>query len=119
MRSSYPGHRDQVHLLVSAGFFDVEREVHGTRISPRDVSARLLSGQWLQEDDDHDVTVMRIVVEGERSGTALRVSYDLHDRYDRGQNISSIARTTGTPARQWLDLWPVELMIAVGSCLPS
>ena len=53
--------------------------------------------QWFQGDDDHDVTVMRLVVEGERDGQAVRRTYDLCDKFDREHGVSSMARTTGYP----------------------
>ncbi len=93
----YPGHRDQIALFASAGFFDEKREVNGSVIRPRDVSAKLLTEQWFQGDEDYDMTVMRLVAEGERNGNSVRVTYDLCDRYDREQGISSMARTTGYP----------------------
>ncbi len=93
----YPGHRDQIALLASAGFFDEERKVNGSLIRPREVSAKLLTEQWFQTEADHDVTVMRLVAEGERGGKPARVTYDLLDRFDRGRGISSMARTTGYP----------------------
>jgi len=93
----YPGHREQIALLASGGFFDQEREVGGTTIRPRDVSTRLLFDQWHQGDDDHDVTVMRLVVEGECDGRSVRRTYDLCDKFDRERGISSMARTTGYP----------------------
>ena len=93
----YPGHCDQIALFASAGFFDEEREVNGSLVRPRDVSAKLLTEQWLQGEEDHDVTVMRLVAEGERNGYPVRVTYDLYDRFDHERGISSMARTTGYP----------------------
>ena len=93
----YPGHRAQVELLASAGFLDHERDVDGTLLRPREVSAQLLSDQWFQGEDDHDVTVMRLIVDGESDGRALRRTYDLCDRFDHERGISSMARTTGYP----------------------
>jgi saccharopine dehydrogenase-like NADP-dependent oxidoreductase len=100
----YPGLSGQVTLFASAGFFDEEREVNGALIYPREVSAQLLTEQWLETEDDHDVTVMRLELEGERSGKPVRVTYDLCDRFDRQRGISSMARTTGYPCpadRRW------------------
>ncbi len=93
----YPGHRDQIALLASTGFFDHEREVGGTLIRPLEVTRRLLFEQWFQGDTDYDVTVMRLVAEGECGGRAVRRTYDLCDRFDREGGISSMARTTGYP----------------------
>ena len=93
----YPGHCDQISLFASAGFFDEVREVNGSLTRPRDLSAALLTEQWVQGEDDHDVTVMRLVADGEKEGRSTRVTYDLCDRFDEQGGISSMARTTGYP----------------------
>lgn len=93
----YPGHRDQVALLASSGFFDEERVVNGIAVRPRDLTSALLAEQWHQGDADYDVTVMRLVAEGVREGDGVRVTWDLCDRFDRERGISSMARTTGYP----------------------
>jgi saccharopine dehydrogenase-like NADP-dependent oxidoreductase len=107
----YPGHRAQVELLASGGFLDREREVDGALLRPRDVSARLLYDQWFQGENDHDVTVMRLVVEGESDGRTVRRTYDLCDRFDHVRGVSSMARTTGYPCTA------VARLIARGRCV--
>ncbi len=93
----YPGHRSQIALLASGGFFDVEREVNGEVIRPREVSTALLFEQWFQGEHDYDVTVLRLVTEGIRQGAPVRLVHDLVDHFDRESGISSMARTTGYP----------------------
>jgi lysine 6-dehydrogenase len=66
-------------------------------IRPRELSTQFLFDQWHQGESDYDVTVMRLVVEGEHEGKAIRRTYDLCDRFDRERGISSMARTTGYP----------------------
>ena len=41
------------------------------------------------------MVALRVVVEGQKSGTAKRVVYDLIDRYDEKNHISAMERTTG------------------------
>lgn len=93
----YPGHRDQLALLAASGFFDEERTVNGVALHPRAVTSALLAEQWHQGEADYDVTVMRLVAQGVREGDAVRVTWDLCDRFDREKGISSMARTTGYP----------------------
>jgi len=82
----YPGHRERVAELASCGFFDEGR---------KEITVGLLAEQWLQTDDDHDVTAMRLEAVGLRGGNPIRVTYDLLDKFDRERGISSMARTTG------------------------
>ncbi len=93
----YPGHCDQISLLADSGFFDEERDANGTVVRPREVTAALLYDQWFQGPEDYDMTVMRLITEGTRQGKAVRVTYDLCDKFDRERGISSMARTTGYP----------------------
>ena len=50
------------------------------------------------DTNDMDLTVMRIIVEGETSGRRLRHQYDLFDLFDCESGIHSMARTTGYTA---------------------
>ena len=40
---------------------------------------------------------MHMVTEGVRNGKSVRLTYDMCDRFDERQGISSMARTTGFP----------------------
>ena len=93
----YPGNREQLELLASSGFFDQEREVNGELVRPLEVTSKLLFEQWHQGPTDYDVTVMRLVFEGQRDGKSVRRTFDLCDYFDRERGISSMARTTGYP----------------------
>ena len=93
----YPGFCKLISVFHSAGFFDKERDADGTVIRPREVTEKLLTDQWFQTAEDHDITVMRLVTKGVRNGKSVRVTYDLYDQFDKQQRISSMARTTGYP----------------------
>jgi saccharopine dehydrogenase-like NADP-dependent oxidoreductase len=41
---------------------------------------------------------MQIVVEGEKNGERMRITWDLFDRYDPQTKVHSMARTTGYTA---------------------
>ncbi len=95
----YPGYAEKIQLLSDNGFFNTEKiEVEGTLVSPLELTSKLLFQQWKQDNNDEDITVMRIVVEGEESGKKVRYSFDLHDEYDRKSGVHSMARTTGYTA---------------------
>ncbi len=95
----YPGHIEKMAVLRETGFFDRDEiEVGGQRIRPLDVTARLLFPKWKLKENDRDVTVMKILVEGVRAGRKMRFTTDLFDRYDAQSGIHSMARTTGYTA---------------------
>ncbi len=95
----YPGHVDLMKTFRDAGFFsNDEIEVKGKKISPVDVTSKILFPQWKYEEGEEDFTVMRVIVEGEEKGKKKRYTYDLFDRYNHTTKTSSMARTTGYTA---------------------
>jgi len=95
----YPGHLEKIVLLKEMGFFDTEKiDFNGNKISPMDMSSRLLIPQWKFEERDRDITVMRIICEGLKDGKKIRYTYDLFDTYDADTKTHSMARTTGYTA---------------------
>lgn len=95
----YPGHIEKMAVFRATGLFDTEEiEIGGTRIRPLDFTARLLFPRWKLKPGEGDLTVMQVVVEGEKDGRAVRHRYDLLDRYDRRTETHSMARTTGYTA---------------------
>ncbi|MFO7894376.1 MAG: saccharopine dehydrogenase C-terminal domain-containing protein [Longimicrobiales bacterium] len=95
----WPGHADRVRLFRDSGFFDKSPlELAGGAVTPLELSARLLVDAWRYEPGEADLTVMRVVVEGEDDDGAVRHTYRLLDRYDPETDVSSMARTTGYTA---------------------
>ncbi|MCR4409718.1 MAG: saccharopine dehydrogenase C-terminal domain-containing protein [Candidatus Saccharicenans sp.] len=95
----YPGHREKMLMLREAGFFDSRPvEVDGQQVRPVDFTARILFSRLELRPGDEDLTVLRVVVEGEKHGRPLRLTFELLDRFDRASGIHSMARTTGYTA---------------------
>jgi saccharopine dehydrogenase-like NADP-dependent oxidoreductase len=95
----YPGHIERIAVLRESGFFSTDGiEIGGARIRPLDFTARLLFPLWELSDDDRDMTVMKVIVEGMIGGGAARYEYDLFDRHDEASGVHSMARTTGYTA---------------------
>lgn len=104
----YPGHIELMRVFREAGFFSKQgvvvpsnRDENGVpggvaRVCPLDVTAKLLFPLWSFEDDDEDLTVMRIVIEGEEDGEPKLLTYNLLD-YAR-DGVMSMSRTTGYTA---------------------
>lgn len=96
----YPGHVEYVQVLKKSGFFDTTKiEVNGNKVSPLDVTSKVLFNEWKLGDTEEEITVMRITLKGENlAGKIEEVVYTLHDQYCRETNTSSMARTTGYTA---------------------
>jgi saccharopine dehydrogenase-like NADP-dependent oxidoreductase len=95
----YPGHIEKISVLRETGFFSHEVvEINGVRLRPLDFTAKLLFPKWKLQPGETDITVMQVIVEGEKGGEKVRYIYDLFDRYDNASCVHSMARTTGYTA---------------------
>lgn len=95
----YPGYANKIKLLADNGFFSTEKiDVQGNQICPLDMTSKLLFEQWKQQEDDEDITVMRIMVEGKKAQKNMRYTFDLYDEYDPVTKTHSMARTTAYTA---------------------
>ncbi len=92
----YPGCIEYLRVLRETGFFSKDEiDVNGKKIKPIDLTAKLLFPKWELKPDEHDFTVMRIIIDGIENGNGKRYVYDLYDRYDTKTKTISMARTTG------------------------
>jgi lysine 6-dehydrogenase len=95
----YPGHIEKMRMLRESGFFSQnEIDINGAKIRPIDLTSKLLFPMWEYSKGEVDITVLRVIVEGAKSGRGVRHTYDLIDRYDASSETSSMARTTGYTA---------------------
>jgi lysine 6-dehydrogenase len=95
----YPGHIEKIAVLRETGFFSQEPvEINGVRIRPLDFTAKLLFPIWKLQPGETDITVMQVIVEGEKGGEKARFIFDLFDRFDSASGVHSMARTTGYTA---------------------
>jgi len=95
----YPGHIEKIAVLRESGFFNTEPiDVNGVKIRPLDVTAKLLFPMWQLKAGEVDITVMKVIAEGQKERRHTRITWDLLDRYDPDTGIHSMARTTGYTA---------------------
>jgi saccharopine dehydrogenase-like NADP-dependent oxidoreductase len=88
----YPGHVDLIIALQQSGFFSTEKMlINGHKISPMQLTSQLLIDQWKLGETEEELTVMKVIVHGERK----RIEYNLYDTFDAATQTSSMARTTG------------------------
>jgi len=95
----YPGYAEKVQLLASTGFFSTDPvDVGGIEVRPMDLTSRLLFDAWRLDEDEDELTVMRVEAEGTMNGAPARLTWDLYDETDRVGRATSMARSTGFPA---------------------
>lgn len=92
----YPGAIEYLRVLRASGFFSYDEiEVKGVKIRPIDLTAKLVFPKWKLKPGEGDLTVMRIIIEGNENGKSVKYTYTLNDRYDAENDTISMARTTG------------------------
>ena len=90
----WPGHAERMNILQESGYFAKDKvKVGDAELSPLEMSWAVL-GKKLSEGDPQDVTVMRVIA---RSETGEFV-YDMVDRYDDTEKVTSMGKTTGYTA---------------------
>ncbi len=116
----YPGHIEKMKVFRETGFFSQEEiEINGTKIRPIDLTSKLLFPKWKLNEGEVDITVMQVIVEGEKDGKKLRYTYDLLDRYDEATGVHSMARTTGYTATMAVRMIAEGLYSKVGMSVPE
>lgn len=116
----YPGHIEKILFLKEAGFFNKEPvQTGGQMIKPIDMTAKLLFSQWKLEPGEKDITIMQIIVQGEKDGKKREYRWDLLDRYDSKTKTHSMARTTGYTATTVLRLLKDGLFDQKGIITPE
>jgi len=94
----YPGYAEKMRMLRETGFFsDTTIEVGGVKIKPLELTSKLLFSKWELKEDEEELTVMRVIVKGEKEGKRLCYTYDLLDYYDKAEKVTSMSRATGFP----------------------
>jgi lysine 6-dehydrogenase len=90
----WPGHLDRVQTLIECGLLkDEPVSIDASKVVPREFLSKLLHP--ILETEVRDVTIIRVVVSGERGESTVRYVYDAIDYYDEKHDITSMARTTG------------------------
>ena len=116
----YPGYGQKIKFLAENGFFDTQKtDINGNSISPLELTSRLLFKQWKLEEDEEDLTVMKIVVKGKKAGKPLCYTFDLYDRYDLETRTHSMARTTAYAASRAVRLLVSGFRIPTGILVPE
>lgn len=92
----YPGHSEYIRVLRETGFFSQDPvEINGLKITPLEVTAKLLFPKWRLDPDEPEFTIMRVKIQGVEDSQRREYVYELLDRFDPKTKTSSMARTTG------------------------
>ena len=92
------GHAEGIGILKECGLFSEEAiNIDGCDIVPRRILEAVLD-ERLFLGEERDVTLMRILVKGSKSGKAARHVFEMEDLYDEKNRFTSMAKTTGFPA---------------------
>lgn len=101
----YPGHINIIKTLSASGFFSDEPiRLNGVDVSPIALTSKILFDEWKLQPNEPEVTVMRVIISGNKNGAAATVTYDLYDEYDPATQQWSMARTTGYTATAGVNL---------------
>ena len=84
---------DQIQGLFEPSWKPID--VNGAKVSPLDLTTKLLFPMWQMHEGDEDFTVMRVIIEGDKGKKRVTHTFDMLDRYDRKTQTTSMARTTG------------------------
>jgi lysine 6-dehydrogenase len=94
----YPGHARSVKALKAWGLFSREPlPVEGKEVIPREFLKTLLDEEW-KLGKEGDVTLMRVVVSGKKSGQPVTHVFEMVDYFDPEKQYTSMAKTTSFPA---------------------
>lgn len=100
----YPGHFAVFEGMKALGLLS-EEPVDG--VVPRELTEKLVDKHL--RDDDTDVALVRVTIDGKREGKPARLVFEVIDRHDPKTGHSAMARTTSYPAAA------VAYMLAAGA----
>jgi len=96
----YPGHVEYIKVLKESGFFSKEEiDLNSTKVSPLEVTSKILFNEWKLGDTEEELTVMRVTIKGKNEdGNLEEIVYNLFDEYCSETQTASMSRTTGYTA---------------------
>ena len=94
--------------------------INGQASSALDVSSQIIFPLWKRQEDEHDMTAMRVVVSGtSKEGKEATHTYELIDYFDPKTNTTSMARTTGYTAVAGVYLLTRNIITSPGLYAPE
>ncbi|WP_298364819.1 saccharopine dehydrogenase C-terminal domain-containing protein [uncultured Lutibacter sp.] len=117
----YPGHVEYIKVLKESGFFSENPIIiNNLEVSPLDFTSKILFNEWKLDENEEELTVMRITLKGTDSkGNSKTIVYNLHDEYCSKTKTSSMARTTGYTATAAANMFLDGLFSKIGIFPPE
>lgn len=116
----YPGHVNLIIALKESGFFsETPVMINGHSVRPIDFSSRILFNEWKLGEEEEELTIMRVILNGKKEGEAETVIYNMLDRYDPVTKTSSMSRSTGYTATATVNMLAAGLFHEKGVFPPE
>jgi lysine 6-dehydrogenase len=95
----YPGYAEKMRMLRETDFFsDKAIDIQGVKVTPLDFTSELLTPHWTLKENESELIIMRVIVQGVKNNQKLRYTYDMLDYFDKKTMMTSMARNTAFPA---------------------
>ena len=95
----YTGYCEKVNFLDSFGLLSRDPvNIKGINIAPFEAFSKIIHPKVRMGEDERDITVLRVIVEGEKDGSWASYTFDMVDFYDVERKVTSMAKTTSYTA---------------------
>ena len=95
----YAGYCEKVNFLDSCGLLSKDpMNIKDINITPFEVFSKIIHPKVRLEEDERDITVLRVIVAGEKDEYSASYTFDMVDFYDTGRKVTSMAKTTAYTA---------------------
>ena len=95
----YPGYCEKVNFLDECGLLSRESiDFMGREVVPFEVYSKIIYPKVRLEEDEKDITVLRVMVEGVKDSCDVCYTFDMVDFYDEERGVTSMAKTTSYTA---------------------
>jgi lysine 6-dehydrogenase len=95
----WPGFAAKVTVLKELGLLsDIPIEVDGVQVAPRKVLDEVLYPRVRMDEQDRDITCLRVEAVGRQGGQPVTRHAEMIDRYDENLGFTSMARVTAFTA---------------------
>ena len=99
MTVRYEGYCEKVNFLDECGLLSREPiKFRGSEIVPFETFSRIIHPKVRLEKEERDITVLRVKVKGKKDDREILYTYDMVDRYDNEEKVTSMAKTTSYTA---------------------
>ncbi|NIO48329.1 MAG: hypothetical protein GTN73_02650 [Candidatus Aminicenantes bacterium] len=115
----HKGHAQGIETLKECGLFSRHPiTLHNKKIIPRELLEALLDSE-MKLETERDVTLLRITVEGKKSGKPTTHIFEMIDFYDSEKNYTSMGKTTSFPASIAAQMITSGKIVQRGSLFPE